>query len=114
MSHEVPALPGVFYVVRLAKGRIDLVYIGKSRAVSRNGKVRLITLRDEINDKQDGIPRQKFFDRKMTEENIDGLDIYWFVTIDGRNHHLPGYVEGLLMQEHFERYGQLPVWNKEF
>ncbi|MBL0053017.1 MAG: hypothetical protein IPP29_16660 [Bacteroidetes bacterium] len=34
----------------------------------------------------------------MIEKNIDGLDIYWFVTMDKTNNDLPGYVEGLLMQ----------------
>jgi hypothetical protein len=114
LSHEVPDLPGVFYVARLAKGRIDLVYIGKSGTVSRKRGVETQTLRDGINGKHDGVPLQKFFDRKMVEETIDGLDIYWFVTMDGRNRHLPGYVEALLIQEHFDRYGELPLWNKEF
>ena len=27
---------------------------------------------------------------------------------------LPEYVEGLIMQIHFERYGSLPAWNNSF
>lgn len=114
LSRDVPDLPGVYYIVRLAQGRIDLVYFGKSGTVSQNGEWRSQTLRNRINNKQDGLRRQKFFDRKMIEENIDGLDIYWFLTMDGHNQHLPGYVEALLLQEHLERYGELPLWNKEF
>ena len=58
--------------------------------------------------------RQEFFDKKMIEENIDGLDIYWFVTMDKSNNDLPGYLEGLLMQRFFEVQGRLPLWNKDF
>jgi hypothetical protein len=31
--------------------------------------------------------RQQYFEQKMAEENIDGLDIYWFVTMDKTNNH---------------------------
>ena len=42
--------------------------------------------------------RQNHIFDQIHEENIDGLDIYWFVTFDKTNRDLPGYVEGLLMQ----------------
>jgi hypothetical protein len=71
-------------------------------------------LRGGINNKSDGMRRQAYFERKMTEENIDGLDIYWFVTVDKSNNDLPGYVEGLIMQRYFEIHGGLPPWNKCF
>jgi len=32
-SWEVPEFPGVYYILRLANGKIDLVYIGKSGGV---------------------------------------------------------------------------------
>lgn len=31
LSRDVPYLPGVYYIIRLSKEKIDLVYIGKSR-----------------------------------------------------------------------------------
>jgi len=65
----------------------------------------------------DAIRKQlKFLGAKgrFREENIDGLDIYWFVTFDKTNRDLPGYVEGLIMQIYFERYGSLPAWNNSF
>ena len=34
VSKGVPELPGVYYIVRLAKGRVELVYIGKSGTIS--------------------------------------------------------------------------------
>jgi hypothetical protein len=113
-SKEVPELTGVYYIYRLAKGRVDLVYIGKSGTVQQNGKFKKQTLKDRINNKQDGVKRQVFFDEKMESEHIDALDIYWFVTMDKNNNDLPSYVEGLLIQRYFDIYGKLPPWNKEF
>lgn len=114
VSKDVPELPGVYYIVRLAKGRVELVYIGKSGTITRNGQFKEQLLKGRINNKQDGMKRQDFFDKKMIEENIDGLDIYWFVTMDKSNNDLPGYVEGLLIQRFIEVQGRLPLWNKDF
>jgi hypothetical protein len=113
-SKDVPQLAGVYYIYRLAKGRVDLVYIGKSGTVQQNGTFKNQTLKERINNKQDGVKRQVFFDEKMESEHIDALDIYWFVTMNENNKDLPSYVEGLLMQHYFDIYGRLPPWNKEF
>jgi len=114
VSKEVPELPGVYYILRLARGNIDLVYIGKSGTITQSGMFKEQLLKGRINNKQENIKRQDFFDKKMAEEHIDGLDIYWFVTMDKANNDLPGYVEGLLIQRFFEVHGKLPVWNKNF
>lgn len=114
VSKDVPELPGVYYIVRLANGKVDLVYIGKSGTITQSGKFKEQLLRGRINYKQEETKRQEFFDEKMITENIDGLDIYWFVTMDKINGDLPGYVEGLLMQRYFDVYGKLPPWNNEY
>jgi hypothetical protein len=114
VSQDVPNLPGVYYILRLARGRVDLVYIGKSGTINQKGTFKDQLLKGGINNKQDDTPGQIFFNEKMTTENIDGLDIYWFVTVDEQNNDLPSYVEGLLMQRYYEIYGELPVWNKGF
>lgn len=111
VSKDVPDLPGVYYIIRLAGGRIKLVYIGKSGSIEQDGQFKKQGLRGSLNNKQDGLQRQDYFEKKFREENIDGLDIYWFVTFDKTNRDLPGYVEGLILQIHFERYGCLPEWN---
>ncbi len=113
-SEDVPELPGVYYIVRLAKGHVDLVYIGKSGTIEQNGRFKNQLLHSRLNNKQNGMKREEFFLKKMREENIDGLDIYWFVTFDKENQDLPGYVEGLLMQRYFEVHRKLPPWNGEF
>ncbi len=114
VSKDVPDLPGVYYIVRLAGGRVELVYIGKSGSIEQNGLFKKQGLRGRLNNKQNGMKRQDYFENKFMEENIDGLDIYWFVTFDKANRDLPGYVEGLIMQIYFERHGSLPAWNNSF
>lgn len=113
-SKDVPDLPGVYYILRLAHGKIDLVYISKSGTVLQNGQFKSQLLIGRINNKQDGIKRQQFFEQKMVQENIDGLDIYWFVTFDKHHQDLPGFVEGQITQHYFNIHGSLPPWNKEF
>jgi hypothetical protein len=115
ISKDVPELPGVYYILRLAKGKIDLVYIGKSGTIEQNGGFKNQLLRKRLNNKQEkDIKRQDFFEQKIDEENIDALDIYWFVTFDEDHQDLPGYVEGVLIQRYFETFGELPPWNKSY
>ncbi|MEO9147378.1 MAG: hypothetical protein ABI237_17650 [Ginsengibacter sp.] len=114
VSKDVPELPGVYYIIRLSNNKIDVVYIGKSGTINQNGKFKDQLLKGRINNKQDGTKRQQYFEQKIAEENIDGLDIYWFVTMDKTNHDLPGYVEGLLMQQFFDLHERLPLWNRCF
>jgi len=84
-SKSVPNLQGVYYILRLAKGKVDLVYFGKSGTIEQNGKFKEQGLRGRINNKHDGKGRQDYFEMKCETENIEGLDIYWFVTMDGFN-----------------------------
>lgn len=107
-SVDVPELPGVYYILRLAKGKVDLVYVGKSDNDLQSGLTVAASLADALTQ------AVAQFENKMTEENIDGLDIYWFVTMDKTNNDLPGYVEGILMQRYFDIHGKLPPWNKCF
>jgi hypothetical protein len=114
VSKDVPELPGVYYIIRLAEGKVELVNIGNSGTIAQNGQFKGQLLKSRINNKQDGMKRQDFFDKKMVEENIDGLDIYWFVTFDESNNDLPSFVKAQLMQRFYEVHGKLPLWNKNF
>lgn len=113
-SSDVPNLPGVYYIMKLADGHIYLVYIGSSGTLYQNGAFSSQLLRGRLNNKQGGMKRQQFLEKKIKEEKIDALDIYWFVTFDENHQDLPGYVEGKLVQRYFEIYGELPPWNKKF
>ena len=114
VSKNVPNLPGVYYIIRLAKGRIDLVYIGKAGTINQDGSFKKQGLGGRLNNMQKNEKRQDFFNKKIDEENIDALDIYWFVTYDENHKDLPGFVEAILMQHFFDIYRQLPQWNNAF
>lgn len=113
-SKDVPQLPGVYYILRLAHGNVDLVYIGKSGKIQQNGQFKSQLLKGRINNKQEGLKREQYFEQKIEQEDIDGLDIYWFVTYDRHHQDLPGYVEALILQQYYDVHGCLPPWNKEF
>lgn len=113
-SKDVPNLPGVYYILRLANGAVDLVYIGKSGTLLQTGNFKNQLLQKRINNKQEGIKRQIFFEQKIEEESIDALDIYWFVTYDNEQNDLPAFVKASIMQRYFDVHGHLPPWNKEF
>lgn len=107
VTTQVPDEPGVFFIYRLAHGRVELVYIGNSK-VLQGPELRATGLRDEINQ------LENIFKPRLKKEGIEALDIYWHVTLDENHNDLPGYVGGLLMQRHFEVHGELPGWNESF
>src|SRR5260221_3429383 len=111
---NAPEQAGVYYILMLRKGKIELVYIGASGTINQQGKFRSQLLRGRLNNKQNSMKRQQFFEEIMLQNEIEALDIYWFVTVDKNYQHIPSYVEALLMQKHFEIYGCLPEWNKSF
>jgi len=82
--------------------------------MEQDGTFKNQALHGSLNNKQDGMKRQEFFTKKSIYENIDALDINWFVTCDKENQDLPGYIEALLLQIYFELNGKLPEWNKSF
>jgi hypothetical protein len=109
---NAPEKPGVYLIYQLQKGKVDLVYIGASGTMNQNGSFKSQLLKGRINNIQDGVKRQILFDNKIFEVGIDALDIYWYVTFDNSNGHIPSFVEGQLMQRYFETFGRLPSWNK--
>lgn len=111
---NAPEKAGVYYILMLHKGKIEMVYIGASGTINQRGEFSTQLLRGSLNNKQDGKKRQHFFKGIMQENEIDALDIYWFVTFDDKHPHIPTYVEALLLQKHFDIYGCLPQWNKCF
>ncbi len=114
VTKDVPNEAGVYVIYKLAGGKIELVYVGKSGTMNQNGTFKDQKLRKRLNNKQDGVKRQEYFESKIEKDNIDALDIYWYVTFDKKNQDLPAYVEGVLLQHYFEVYGELPAWNKDY
>lgn len=114
LTENIPELPGIFYIIRLARGGVDLVYIGKSQSIHDSKMKKVNSLRQGILYFADGKQREPFLEKKMKSEKADTLDIYWFVTMDKKNNHLPEYALGLIKQKYYEIYGELPLWDESF
>ena len=111
---NAPQKPGVYYILQLMKGHVDLVYIGMAGTIEQEGSFSEQLLYGRLNNKQDGVKRQQFFEDVIQKKEIDALDIYWYVTFDSEHRDLPAYVEALLLQRYFGSHGCLPEWNKSF
>lgn len=109
VSANVPDKMGVFYIFRLANGGISMVCIGKPGNMTKVGDSGSSekSLREEFSSRK----LEKFFESKINKEKIDGLDIYWFVTVDGKHKDLPKNVEKILKTRHVNDFGELPSWN---
>jgi hypothetical protein len=103
---------GVFIVNQLKHGRIDIVLIGSSGKIQKNGSFRKTDclFNSIVKDPKLGLSWMN----RLKKENIDGLDIYWYVTFNQKIRDIPFFVQSLLMQRYFELYGLLPDWNVEF
>lgn len=111
---------GVYIVYALENGRVELIYIGRSGKILSDGKMfvrkaGLGGIKDRIvNGHQFGkIPRKKSWPIQMTKENIEALDIYWYVTHDNKTIDCPRVLENRILTIHLNIFGFLPRWNKE-
>ena len=111
---------GIYLVYALKNGKVDLIYIGRSGKLEKDGmmfirKAGLGGIRGRIiNGHQFGkIPRRKAWAIQMFKENIDALDIYWYATHDLECLDCPRSLEKKLLSKYLSIYGQLPKWNNE-
>ncbi len=110
---------GVYIIYALKSGQIELIYIGRSGEVKADGKLfirkaGLGGLKDRlVNGKQFGESRRNSWRTKMTEEKIEALDIYWYVTHDNSFVDCPRILENKLLQRHLDTFDRLPRWNNE-
>lgn len=110
---------GIYLVYGLSKGRIELIYIGRSGKRGSNGlisirKAGLGGIKDRIvNGHQFGkIPRKTSWPSQLLIEDIEALDVYWYITHDDGNDDCPDVIESLLLKKHLGIFGRLPRWNK--
>src|SRR6476660_5806569 len=101
---------GLYIVYALEKGKVSLIYIGISGRKGPDGKIkhREDGLRGRfLTGKQFGDLRKITWTRQMKLENIDTLDIYWYVTYDDIYCDFPKQVEEELLTKYKELYGRL-------
>ena len=111
---------GVYIVYALKNGKIELIYIGRSGKLNKDGsmfirKAGLGGLKDRIvNGHQFGkIPRRYSWPCQIKLEKIEALDVYWYVTHNEKYNDCPRVLESTLIQNHINIYNRLPKWNKE-
>lgn len=93
---------GVFKVIELRNGKINLVYIGYSNSGG---------LFDEIVNgiHYDKNSRKIGWTYQMLKDKTDALDIYWYVTT-GKDKQKKEQVE--MLKDFIDHTGNLPKWNK--
>jgi hypothetical protein len=101
---------GVCIIYQLKHGRLELVYIGGSGSPQ---KLEYRSLRDFIiNGQSASTARSKSWAVKMLSENVDALDIYWWITDDKKPKDDPLLVELDLLELYIDVNDELPRWNK--
>ncbi len=109
---------GVYVIYALKKGRVELIYIGHSGKLEKDGslsnKEGFSGLKDEIvNGRQFGkTPAHIAWKKQMTRENIEALNIYWYVTDDAGYTDCPETLKRNLLRQHQDIFGAFPKWNK--
>jgi hypothetical protein len=107
---------GVYIVYELKNGSVNMVYIGTS-GIRVSGYLNdgLFGLKKSI---IHGVPpgnetRSQSWPVKMLSENIDALDIYWYVTYKGNLKDHPASLQSMLLYKYLGIYGEFPPWNKQ-
>lgn len=111
---------GVYIVYALKNGRPELIYIGRSGKKEKDGtifvrKAGLGGMKDRlVNGHQFGkIPRRISWANQLRKENIEAIDVYWYVTHNSKCSDCPRVIENSLLQKFISIYGKLPRWNNE-
>jgi len=93
---------GVFKVLELRNGRINLVYIGYSNSGGLFNEI--------VNGMHyDKNARKTGWTYQVLKDKSDALDIYWYVTT-GKDEQKKEQVE--MLKDFVEQTGKLPKWNK--
>jgi hypothetical protein len=93
---------GVFKVLELRNGKINLVYIGFSNSGGLYNEI----VNGLHHDKN---PRKTGWTYQTIKDKTDALDIYWYVT-EGEDSPKSAQVE--MLKNFLELKGKLPIWNK--
>lgn len=108
ITSKIPNTPGV-YIIYNSKG--EIVYIGKAGTINQDGTFKKQGLCRRLNNQHHGMSREDYFKSKIEENNLDHIIIKWY-EVNPRV--IPGSAEGMLIQEYFNKHGELPPWNEGF
>ena len=89
----------VYLICKLAKGKVELIYIGSSGQKNKDGSLITRTaglggIKDQlVNVKQFSGSRKVIYPLVMKFQNIDALNIYWYVTHEETHQDFPKDIE---------------------
>jgi hypothetical protein len=110
---------GIYILYALEDKQVELIYIGRSGEIKSDGsifirKAGLGGIKDRlVNGKQFGEARRNSWKIQMLKENIEVLDIYWYITHNEKFSDCPKIIENKLLKKYFDIYGRLPKWNNK-
>lgn len=93
---------GVFKVLELRNGKINLVYIGYSNSGGLYYEI-------VYGDHYDKNARKTGWNYQLLKDKADALDIYWYATT-GKDGHKKEQVD--MLKDFVGQTGKLPKWNK--
>lgn len=106
---------GIYLVYGLCKGKVELIYIGKSAAPEGKraaGAANVDLRQDLLNGYQfDETERKNAWPVQMMIEDIEALHIHWYITYDEKHNDLPASMKTKILQIYQSIYGRLPRWN---
>lgn len=105
----VPAAPGIYLV--WSEPGSELLYVGKSGTVRQDGSFAAQGLRARLRKKQDGVPRQRYFDSLLVKRELRALRIEWFEW--NGDSEPPFLSEARVLAAFLRDHGKLPPLNKE-
>lgn len=110
---------GVYLVHELKDGHVTLVLIGASAEkipgyAIKEGLLGLKTAIVSGTESEWKNKRSRSWPVKMLAENIETLDIYWWVTYNYNRGDHPEDVKRSLFRTHKALFGELPKWNKRW
>ena len=110
---------GVYLVYELKNGGINLVLVGASGEkipgyAIKEGLLGLKTAITSGSGSEWKNPRKQAWPVKMLSENIDTLDIYWWVTYKNNRGDHPEGIKRSIMRMHKAMFGEPPKWNKRW
>ena len=110
---NIPCKYGVYLFHRNSKDG-EILYIGKSGTITVEGTFGEQSLKKRINNKKSkNLKREDWLIEQFNNDSsLKRIYIEWLV-IDEKQY-LPGYVEACLIQQFYNQYKRLPLWNNRF
>jgi hypothetical protein len=105
-SNKVPEKKGIFCIYTIKNLIEELVYIGYSGTPGKKQR-----LKGRINNKQEKIKREKYFNNELEDGKIDEIKVCWYVTPENDS---PRTIKTNLLKRYYTEKKCLPAWNKTF